>query len=193
MVSRRSPSRGGCAPGRWSRAAAALCARAAPETTRGPGGGLLPLNQRGRCGRRSSPKARLSRRAAASFCADGPAGHLALVFYAYPMSRCIVCARGAAMPCHTALVICKGSRWRCRIARLYGRAAPVATAVCAGFADHRAELRLSPEVRSSRMTIGTLRKAGTGVRWISEPRLQSGSLRAPTITTPRRRRDSVTK
>ena len=78
------------------------------------------------------------------------------------------------MPCHTALVICKGSRWRCRIARLYGRAAPVATAVCAGFADHRAELRLSPEVRSSRMTIGTLRKAGTGVRWFSEPRLQVG-------------------
>ena len=87
------------------------------------------------------------------------------MFYAYPISRCIVCARGAAMACHTVLVICKGSRWLCRIARLYGRAAPpVATAVCAGFADHRAELRLSPEVRSSRMTIGTLRKAGTGVR-----------------------------
>ena len=144
----------------------ASCARAAPETIRGLGGVLLPLNQRGRCGRRSSrPPVRLSRRVAASFCAVGPAGHLALVFYAYPMSRCIVCARGAAMACHTVLVICKGSRWLCRIARLYGRAAPVATAVCAGFADHRAELRLSPEVRSSRMTIGTLRKAGTGVRW----------------------------
>ena len=38
------------------------------------------------------------------------------------------------------------------------------------------------------MTIGTLWKAETGVRWFSEPRLQSGSLRAPTITTPRRRR-----
>ena len=49
-------------------------------------------------------------------------------------------------------------------AALWSRCAPVATAVCAGFADHRAELRLSPEVRSSRMTIGTLRKAGTGVR-----------------------------
>ena len=167
-----------------------MCARVGPSFRQGPGGVLLPLNQRGRCGRRSSPPERLSRRAAASFYADGPAGHLALVFYAYPVSRCIVCARGAAMPCHTALVICKGSRWRCRIARPYGRAAPVATAVCAGFADHRAELRLSSEVRSSRMTIGSLR---TGVRWFSEPRLQSGSLRAPTVTTPRRRRESMTK
>ena len=94
-------------------------------------------------------------------------------------------------------------------AALWSRCAPVATAVCAGFADHRAELRLFLEVRSSRMTIGALRKAGTGVRWfprgVSSPagqgpvqhrkfgvtrnaRLQSESLQARTITTPQRRR-----
>ena len=56
-------------------------------------------------------------------------------------------------------MICKGSDWLCRITRVFtvARDKPVATAVCAGFADHRAELRLLPEVPSLGMTIRTLR------------------------------------
>ena len=70
------------------------------------------------------------------------------------------------MTCYSALLMMQGQPAAVQdCAPLRSRCAPVATAVCAGFADHRAELRLSPEVRSSRMTIGTLRKAGTGVRW----------------------------
>ena len=60
-------------------------------------------------------------------------------------------------------------------ASLRSRCAPVATAVCAGFADHRAELRLSPR-SGARDDIGSLR-TGTGVRWFPEPRLQSGATR----------------